>query len=128
MSNNHIELQSDTQTRPTKEMREAIASAEVGDEQGFNDPTVTALVERVAELFGKERAVFLPSGTMCNQISAAVHCGPGDDIIVGSLQDDVISGGWGNDEIYARAGNHKVWGDQMPVPQSPILQPTNRIW
>ncbi len=76
MAKNHIELQSDTQTRPGPEMRAAMAGAEVGDEQGFNDPTVTALEERIAELFAMKRAVFLPSGTMCNQISAAVHCGP----------------------------------------------------
>ncbi len=111
MSNNHIELQSDTQTRPTKKLREAIASAEVGDEQGFNDPTVTALVERVAELFGKERAVFLPSGTMCNQISAAVHCGPGDDIIA-ERSAHIVGVEAGGISVLARAGAYPIDGER----------------
>ncbi len=111
MSNNLIELQSDTQTRPTPEMREAIASAEVGDEQGFNDPTVTALVERVAELFGKERAVFLPSGTMCNQISAAVHCGPGDDIIA-ERSAHIVGVEAGGISVLARAGAYPIDGER----------------
>lgn len=111
MPKNHIELQSDTQTRPTPEMREAIASAEVGDEQGFNDPTVTALVERVAELFGKESAVLLPSGTMCNQISAAVHCGPGDDIIA-ERSSHIIGVEAGGISVLARAGPHPIDGER----------------
>ena len=61
------------------------------------------------------------------KLRTRLHGGAGDDTIVGSLQDDVISGGWGNDEIYARAGNDQVWGDQMPIPQSPLLQPNNRL-
>lgn len=76
-----IDLYSDTQSKPTSEMRKAMAEAEVGDEQQGTDPTVTKLCEMTAELLGKEEAVFLPSGTMCNQISAAVHCRPGDEII-----------------------------------------------
>lgn len=75
-----INLYSDTQTRPTPAMREAIATAVVGDEQGGNDPTVNQLCERVAALLGKEAAVFLPSGTMCNEIAILVHCRPGDEI------------------------------------------------
>jgi len=74
-----INLYSDTQTRPTAAMREAMASAEVGDEQSFADPTVNALCERVAELLGFEAAVFLPSGTMCNAIGFRLHIGPGGD-------------------------------------------------
>jgi len=76
-----INLYSDTQTRPTPGMRRAMAEAEVGDEQRGEDPTVNALCERVAALLGHEAAVFLPSGTMCNQIALAVHCRPGDEII-----------------------------------------------
>ena len=60
-------------------MREAMAAAEVGDEQSFADPTVNALCERVAELLGFEAAVFLPSGTMCNAIAFRLHVGPGGD-------------------------------------------------
>ncbi len=77
-----VNLYSDTQTRPTPEMRRAMASAEVGDEQSFADPTVNALCERVAELLGHEAAVFLPSGTMCNAIAFRLHVRPGGDEVV----------------------------------------------
>ncbi|MGQ0677948.1 MAG: threonine aldolase family protein [Rhodospirillales bacterium] len=76
-----IDLYSDTQSKPTKAMRAAMAAAEVGDEQQGRDPTVSALNERVADLLGKEDALFLPSGTMCNQIALLVHCRPGDEVI-----------------------------------------------
>jgi threonine aldolase len=74
-----VNLYSDTQTRPTPEMRRAMAEAEVGDEQHFGDPTVNRLCERVAELLGFEAAVFLPSGTMCNAIGFRLHIRPGGD-------------------------------------------------
>lgn len=74
-----VDLSSDTQTRPVAAMREAIARAEVGDEQKGEDPTVNALQERVAELLGMEAALFLPSGTMCNGIAFRVHLRPGGD-------------------------------------------------
>jgi threonine aldolase len=76
-----INLLSDTQTRPTPAMREAMARAEVGDEQIGDDPSVNLLCERVADLLGKEAAVFLPSGTMCNVTATLVHCRPGDEIV-----------------------------------------------
>ncbi|WP_315706046.1 MULTISPECIES: threonine aldolase family protein [unclassified Bradyrhizobium] len=76
-----INLLSDTQTRPTAAMREAMARAEVGDEQIGDDPTVNLLCERVASLLGKEAAVFMPSGTMCNVAATLVHCRPGDEIL-----------------------------------------------
>ncbi len=79
--NGFIDLYSDTQTRPSAGMRRAMAEAEVGDEQRGEDPTTKRLEERVAEMLGKEAAVFLPSGTMCNQIAMAVHCTAGDEII-----------------------------------------------
>ncbi|MBV9466765.1 MAG: threonine aldolase family protein [Solirubrobacterales bacterium] len=74
-----INLYSDTQTRPTEGMRAAIAAAEVGDEQRGLDPTTRALEDRVAELLGHEAAVFLPSGTMCNEIALRLHMRPGGD-------------------------------------------------
>ena len=74
-----IDLYSDTQTRPSSAMRQAMAEAEVGDEQRFEDPQVTALCERVAALLGMEAAVFLPSGTMCNEIAFRLHIRPGGD-------------------------------------------------
>src|ERR1019366_1382776 len=73
-----INLLSDTQTRPTADMREAMARAEVGDEQIGDDPTVNLLCERVADLLGKQAAVFMPSGTMCNVAATLVHCRPGE--------------------------------------------------
>lgn len=81
MTTSLIDLYSDTMTRPSQGMRKAMADAEVGDEQKGEDPTTRALEERVAELLGKQAAVFLPSGTMCNQIAMAVHCRAGDEII-----------------------------------------------
>lgn len=77
-----IDLYSDTVTRPTAGMRRFMAAAEVGNEQAGEDPTVNALCERVAGLLGKEAAVYLPSGTMCNEVAYRVHCRPGDEIIV----------------------------------------------
>jgi threonine aldolase len=77
-----VNLYSDTQTRPTEGMRRAIAAAEVGDEQRLLDPTVNALQERVAELLGHEAGLFLPSGTMCNEIALRLHVRPGGDEVV----------------------------------------------
>jgi threonine aldolase len=77
-----VNLHSDTQTRPTPAMRQAIANAEVGDEQRGLDPTTRALEERVAELLGHEAAVFLPSGTMCNEIAFRLHIRPGGDEVI----------------------------------------------
>lgn len=82
MKDIRIDLYSDTITRPTPGMREAIFKAEVGDEQQKEDPSVNALVDKVCEILGKEDALFLPSGTMCNQVATRVHCRPGDEIIM----------------------------------------------
>jgi threonine aldolase len=76
-----IDLRSDTVTKPTPAMREAMARAEVGDDVYGEDPTVNALQERVAALLGKEAALFVPSGTMANQISLGVLTRPGDEIV-----------------------------------------------
>lgn len=76
-----VDLYSDTVTRPTAEMRRFMCEAEVGDEQKLEDPTVNLLCEMVAELLGKEAAVFLPSGTMCNEIALRVHARPGEEVI-----------------------------------------------
>ncbi len=76
-----IDLYSDTVTRPTRDMRRFMCDAEVGDEQKFEGPTVNMLQEMVAELLGKEAALFLPSGTMCNEIALRVHCRPGDEML-----------------------------------------------
>ncbi|RKK06135.1 low specificity L-threonine aldolase [Pseudoroseomonas wenyumeiae] len=76
-----INLYSDTQTRPTAAMREAMMAAEVGDEQFGDDPTVNELCDRMAALMGKEAAMFLPSGTMCNVVAILTHCRPGEEVL-----------------------------------------------
>ena len=78
-----IDLRSDTVTRPTAAMREAIAKADVGDDVYGEDPTVRRLEERVAELVGTEAALFVPTGTMANQIALRVQARPGDEVIIG---------------------------------------------
>ncbi len=78
-----IDLRSDTVTRPTLAMREAMARAEVGDDVYGEDPTVQRLQERVAALLGKEAALFVPTGTMANQIALLCHCERGDEVLVG---------------------------------------------
>lgn len=80
-----IDLRSDTVTRPTPEMREAMAEAEVGDDVFRDDPTVIRLEELAAGMVGKEAALFVPSGTMGNLIALLVHCQRGEEAIVGSL-------------------------------------------
>lgn len=77
-----IDLRSDTVTRPSAEMRAAIAAAPVGDDQFGEDPTVNRLQDRVAALLGKEAALWLPTGTMANQVALRVLTRPGDDVIV----------------------------------------------
>lgn len=78
----YIDLRSDTVTKPTDEMREAMARAEVGDDVYLEDPTVNRLQEMAAEMLGKEAALFVASGTMGNQICIRVHTQPGQEIIV----------------------------------------------
>lgn len=82
MNQLRVDLYSDTQSRPSAQMRRYMLEAEVGDEQRGEDPSVTRLCEKVADLLGMQAAVFLPSGTMCNEIAYRVHCEPGDEIIV----------------------------------------------
>jgi threonine aldolase len=76
-----IDLRSDTVTRPTPGMRTAMAAAEVGDDVFGDDPTVCRLEARISEMLGKEAAVYVPSGTMSNQIGLRVHCGAGDEFL-----------------------------------------------
>src|SRR5215208_3397859 len=78
-----VDLRSDTVTLPSQEMRDTMAAAPVGDDQYGEDPSVNRLQEKVAELLGKEAALFVPSGTMANQIALKVLTGPGDEVVVG---------------------------------------------
>jgi threonine aldolase len=77
-----IDLRSDTVTKPTPPMRKAMGEAEVGDDVFGEDPTVNALQEKVAQLLGKETAIFVPSGTMANQLAIKSHTQPGDEVII----------------------------------------------
>src|SRR5260370_20165052 len=81
MSEPTVDLRSDTVTRPTPAMRRAMAEAEVGDDVYREDRTVTRLEERAAEIFEREAALFVPSGTMGNQAAIKVHTHPGQDVI-----------------------------------------------
>jgi threonine aldolase len=101
-----IDLRSDTVTRPTAAMREAMARAEVGDDVYGEDPTVNALQERVAALLGKEAALFVPSGTMANQVALGTLTRPGDEIVCDagahciSFESGALAALWG---VQARA-------------------------
>ena len=90
-----VNLYSDTQTKPSAAMKEAMLRAEVGDEQHGDDPTIHALCDRMAALLGKQAAVFLPSGTMCNQIAILTHCRPGDEIIAHEASHIIANEGGG---------------------------------
>jgi len=81
-SRNVIDLRSDTVTRPTPAMRKAMAEAEVGDDVFGEDPTANALQEKVAKILGKETSIFVPSGTMANQLAIKSHTQPGDEVII----------------------------------------------
>ncbi|MGE0549288.1 MAG: low specificity L-threonine aldolase [Kofleriaceae bacterium] len=78
-----VDLRSDTVTRPTAQMRAAMANADVGDDVYGEDPTVRKLEERVADMLGKEAALFVPTGTMANQIALKANLRPGDEVIIG---------------------------------------------
>ncbi len=80
-----VDLRSDTVTRPTAAMREAMMAAPLGDDVFGDDPTVNLLQERIAALTGKEAALFMPSGTQSNLCGILAHCGRGDEYIVGQL-------------------------------------------
>ncbi|MHA2029996.1 MAG: threonine aldolase family protein [Candidatus Kariarchaeaceae archaeon] len=76
-----IDLASDTKTRPSKAMKNYMMSVDVGDEQVGEDPTVNRMLKKTSSILGKEDALFLPTGTMCNMIAIKVHCNSGDEII-----------------------------------------------
>ena len=129
MQNRFIDLYSDTKTKPSPGMRKAMAEAEVGDEQKFEDPTVERLRARICELLGKEDSVFLPSGTMANQIAIRVHCRPGDEVIADRTAHIVNSESGGpaaNAGVMIRTidGRHGVFaGEQL---RTALRNPDNR--
>src|SRR5688572_5750407 len=83
MNEEFVDLRSDTVTKPTPEMREVMAEAEVGDDVYMDDPTVNHLQEKAATMLDKEDSLFVPSGTMGNLLALLVHCQRGDEVIVG---------------------------------------------
>ena len=90
-----VNLYSDTQTKPSPGMKAAMMAAEVGDEQHGDDPAIHELCDRMAALLGKEAAMFLPSGTMCNQIAILTHCRAGDEILAHELSHIIANEGGG---------------------------------
>ena len=107
----HVNLFSDTQTRPTTSMRRAMAGAEVGDEQRFEDPTTNRLQERVADLLGHEAALFLPSGTMCNAIGFRLHVRPGGDEVILDRTSHPVGAEAGGPAALSGATLHQLCGD-----------------
>ena len=99
----YIDLRSDTVTKPTPEMRAAMAAAEVGDDVFQEDPTINRLQEMAAERMGKEAGLFVPSGTMGNLAAVLAHCGRGDEVILGNLGHTFLFEGGG---IAALGGVH----------------------
>ena len=85
MNTNIVDLRSDTVTQPTAAMRDAMLAAPLGDDVFGDDPTVNALQTRIAELLGKEAALFVPTGTQSNLVAIMSHCGRGDEYIVGQM-------------------------------------------
>ena len=123
-----IDLYSDTSTKPTQGMREFMCRAEVGDEQKGEDPSVNALQEQVAEMLGKEAALFLPSGTMCNQIAYAVHCRAGDLVLLDRTAHPLISEA-GGAAVLARATMYPIDGVNgmfTPEQMSEVMEPPSR--
>jgi threonine aldolase len=100
-----VDLRSDTVTRPTEAMREAIRSAEVGDDVYGEDPTAIELQERVADLLGKEAGLFVSSGTMGNQIALLCHTSRGDELYTGQ----------GSHCVWFESGAASAWSGVQPV-------------
>jgi threonine aldolase len=114
MAGYEIDLISDNASEPSPEMRRYMCSARVGDEERREDPTVRALEELVADLTGKEDAVLMPSGTMCNIVSFFVHCEPSDEILIHEDSHPVYSKYAGPD-VPGRAVLHRVPGERGTV-------------
>ena len=146
-----VNLYSDTQTRPTDGMRQAIAGAEVGDEQKREDPTVNRLQDRVAELLGHDAGLFLPSGTMCNGIGFRLHIrAGGDELLLHRWSHPIVAEAGGPAELAgamvnrldgdggmftADAVEEALWPEDRYMPRSRLVaveQTTNmgggRVW
>jgi threonine aldolase len=114
-----IDLFSDNAAQPTDSMRRFMAAAPVGDEEHGEDPTVRELEQLVARLTGKDDAVFAPSGTMCNIVAYAVHCGPGDEILVHEDSHPVYSG-YGGPAVPGRPPLRRLRGESGVITDDTI--------
>src|SRR4029078_6159067 len=99
-----IDLRSDTVTKPTPEMRRAMAEAEVGDDVFGDDPTVIALEERAADLLGKEAGLFVASGAMGNLVAMVAHLARGQELITGEQSHIVMDEAAGHPGVARRSG------------------------
>lgn len=123
-----IDLRSDTVTKPTAEMRAAMAAAEVGDDVYGEDPTVNRLQELAAEIFEKEAALFVPSGSMGNQIAVKIHTEPGQEVII-EERGHILNHELGFTSIFSgvtmrpvkstRGSGHLTWDEIKPAVQVP---------
>jgi threonine aldolase len=107
-----IDLTSDNASQPSVEMRRAMSRAEVGDEGLLRDPTVRILEGEVADLCGKQAALFMPSGTMCNIVAFFVQCAPDDVVVMHESSHPVYSGYMGGADLPGRPRAHVVAGDR----------------
>jgi threonine aldolase len=123
-----VDLRSDTLTKPTASMREAMASAEVGDDVFGEDPTINRLEAMAAERLGKEAALFVPSGTMANLVSQLVHCGRGDEIILGDQAHSFFyeqGGSAAVGSIHSRTIPNQADGKLSPADIEAAIRPDN---
>ncbi len=126
--NNLVDLRSDTVTRPTRAMREAMAAAEVGDDVYGDDPTVNRLQEVAAQRLGFEAALFAPSGTQANLVALMAHCERGDEYIVGQRAHTYLSEGGGAavlGSIQPQPVAHEPDGSLDPEAVEAVIKPDN---
>jgi threonine aldolase len=131
-----IDLRSDTVTRPSPAMRQAIAEARVGDDVWGEDPTVHELQDRVAALLGKQAALYVPSGTMANQISLLCHTRPGEEVLIGwgshvMCYESAAGAAWAGVQFQV-LGSTGLYGADDVVPaihhRDDHLAPTSLVW
>lgn len=123
-----IDLRSDTVTQPTPAMREAMAAAPVGDDVFGEDPTVTALEQKAAQLMGKEAALFVASGTMGNLVALLTHCGRGEEVILGDRSHTFIYEAGGSSAvggIHPRPVKNQPDGTMLLSEIEAVIRPDN---
>ena len=116
-----IDLRSDTLTKPSPEMREAMASAEVGDDVFDEDPTINALQEKIKELTGKDAAMFVSSGTQANQISINAHTQPGNEVIC-EYRSHIFNYEAGSPAMLSGVQLHPIYGEYGIIKEEEIIE------